>query len=682
MSTSVIDISITAGDQVSDYQFTDDEWNAMTDDAYAMLTSYSKERITDTVSEWMERSMVLAEGQSVYPGRFTFDVTPYLREPADNLSPRSGVVEMAVIKGNQGGWSTISFGYVGFCIEYGIGPGLFVSGDQQMAEETMDKRIDSVIQAAGLQDKIKPVVKKNANKGTGDRRDIKSYAGTFIRAVGPRSESKLRSFPARYNLIEEVDVFPQNLAGRGNPVEKAVRRADTYGPVRRNYYNSTPKLKQSSQIEPLYEAGDKRQYNVPCVHCGHKQPVTWAGMDWDKRPDGSPDFQLDPETGELIHDPVFYKCSKCGGTWKNSDKFYFLRDLKAGGMTLADGEHVYAEWIPTKAPDRPGLRSYKWPSLLSPFRSWLDIVLQFWRVKDDAVLLPDFVNDVLAETFEESMRKPEPHALLARAEEWVCGYIPDEVLFVTLAADIQADRIEAGLVGWGKNKQSWHLNYWVIEGVTAESDAPCWDELESKIDHEYIRADGLNLGAPMVAFIDAGYLQHVVNDFCARFEYNPRIVDGVYPVIGKENQSAMYRASKNDIATPLVALHDQRLKKELYTYLRRDAPVKGANFPYGYVHFPATYADTYYTQLTAEQYYVERDSRGREKTMIQNRKQARNEVLDVAKYNLGALHFACLRWFEIANKRRKKKHLKELEVDWGAFWDLFSDREHVHAEAS
>jgi len=414
----------------------------------------------------------------------------------------------------------------------------------------------------------------------------------------------------------------------------------------------------------MYEAGDKRLYHVPCPACRQLQPLAWAGMKWEKNPDGSPAMVIDPNTGQVTHDPVYYECSACGAHWKNSDKFQFLRDAKAGGT---------AEWIPQKAPDRPGLRSYKLSSLYSPFRSWLDIVLQWWRIKEDALLLPDFVNDTLAETWVEKIATPEPHALRQRAEDWPCGHIPVGVLFTTLAADIQADRIEAMLVGWGKDKESWVLEYEVFSGTTEETGSACWKKLEAMIDRDYIRSDGLILGHPIVSFVDAGFLQTQVNKFCDGFTYSHRQVDGVYPTIGKDNQAEVYKAHKNDIETPLISLHDQKLKRELYTNLRKDAPVRGAGFPYGYVHFPQTFSDPWYEQLVAEEYYIQRDARGRERHVIDNRKQRRNEVLDCFKLNIGALYFCCLRWFDITNKARKARGRKEIEIDWAAFWSSWTD---------
>jgi phage terminase large subunit GpA-like protein len=347
-------------------------------------------------------------------------------------------------------------------------------------------------------------------------------------------------------------------------------------------------------------------------------------------------------------------------------------------MTLPDGRHVFAKWVPHKKADRPGLRSRRLPSLYSPFRPWLDIVLQFLRVKDDPVLFPDFVNDVLAETSETRIKTPEAHWLMARAEsDWHRGDpAPKGVLFITLAADIQADRIEAGIIGWGKDRESWILDYWVFEGTPADVNSSCWKALEEKIDHEYIRIDGYNLGRPLVSMIDAGYLPDQVNHFCAQYVYSPKGFDGVYPCRGKENLSNIWKAYANDIATPMIHLHDQRLKGMIYQYLSRDPPVKGAALPIGYTHFPQGYSIDWYKQLTAEELHSEVDRRGRTKHIVTNPHQRRNEVLDVVKMNWAAVYFAYMRFFEIRNKALKLQGRNQIEADWSVFWRLWEEEEH------
>jgi hypothetical protein len=82
--------------------------------------------------------------------------------------------------------------------------------------------------------------------------------------------------------------------------------------------------------------------------------------------------------------------------------------------------------------------------------------MQYWRVKDDPILYPDFVNDSLAECSDITVKTPEPHVLARRAEPWTQddARIPQGVIFTTHATDVQGNRIESALVGWGKNDEA------------------------------------------------------------------------------------------------------------------------------------------------------------------------------------------------------------------------------------
>ncbi len=666
-----------------------ESFNEMIDWAIELIQSMPTKHVEEDLADWMERKFVLPKGESNMPGLFSFRKTPYLREIASNLSFNSEIIKTAVMKTNQLGFTIVALALICYCVDYGIGPGIYANGDALMAEETFEKRLDTILAASGLQDKIKAVVKKAHDKTTGDRRESKSYGGTAFRAVGPNSESKLRSSPIRIAIKEETDVFPQLLKGKGNPIEKIDRRLDSFGPYRKDYENSTPKEKITSQIEPSVDKGDVRLYHVPCPACGHKQPLVWSGLKWDKKEDGSIDIEIDDD-GKIVKDPVYYECAACKAHWKESDKYFFLRDAKAGGMDLPDGRHVYAEWIPTKKPEQPNMRSYKINALYSPFRTWLDIAIKWYQVKEDPVKFPDFVNDTWGETFEQKLKTPKPHFLMERAEPWECGHVPKGVLRITLAADIQADRIEAGIVGWGKDKENWMLDYWVFEGTTEDRNAPCWKALEEKITKQYVRCDGYIIGSPTVSMIDAGYLQDQVNHFCEQFYYSHQVVDGVYPCIGKENLREVWTAHPNDIETPLIHINDQLLKRTIYSYLNREAPTTEAALPMGYTHFPKTFGLEWYKQLLAEEIVIETDKYGRTKAVVTNAKQRRNEVLDVVKMNWAALYFAYERFFEILNKKRKLQKRREIEKDWSAFWGLWgteteaggdpgTTRDHPHA---
>ena len=85
------------------------------------------------------------------------------------------------------------------------------------------------------------------------------------------------------------------------------------------------------------------------------------------------------------------------------------------------------------------------------------------------------------------------------------------------------------------------------------------------------------------------------------------------------------------------------------------------------------FGEDFYKQLTAEEIFEEKLKNGRKKITIENRKQRRNEVFDIAKYNLAAMQFAINRYFEIENNHRKKNHKKEIQVDPHLFFDILEN---------
>lgn len=625
--------------------------------------------VVESVSEWAERKRVIGKGLTANPGPFEFYMTPYLREIADCLSDNSPILEVYVIKATQVGFTVgVMENHMGYCIEYGLGPLIYISGDQAMAEEQFEKRIDEMIESAGLQGKIKANIHKTKGKSTGDRRDSKSYGGTFMRAVGPNSESKLRSFPARFLHEDEIDVYPQRLVKGGNDngdtLKKAERRADSYGNLKKIMGGSTPKNEGSSRILQKVEEGDKRFYNIRCPKCNHQQPLIWSQLKWDKTPEGKPDIKYKIVNGveTILKDPTYYECANenCKHHIKDNEKLEIMQEKGHGGT---------AEWIPTKQSERPFVRSYHIPGWYG-FRSWLEIALEWEQVKDDPFLLPDFVNDVMGETWRESEYKPDDNYLMqlaAEFEQWPRGYIKKEVLLLTLACDVQKDRLECGLMGWGRNKQGYLIDYWTFEGNPAEVENKCWKNLNEKIMAKYKREDGQELGV-MIAFIDSQYLSDTVDLFCSGFPYAEGSIAGVFPVQGRETQDKIVKNFQSNIKTPVVGMHDQELKRALYNILRK-RPQGPGMFPGYYLHFSYEYGEEFYKQLTSEEIIPIKIKGVQKGIKILNTKQRRNEALDIVKMSMAALQYCMDRYFDLLNKSEKLQKRKLTQEDSSIFFD-------------
>ena len=622
--------------------------------------------VAENLVDFAERKRVLVAGTSARPGPYRFSVTPYLREIANGLSEDSKIIETAVMKSTQSaGTDGILMNHELYCIYNGIGPVLYVTSDDDLAHEHMEKRIDPMIAAAGMQALIIPPVQKKGNKATGDSRRAKAYKGTFLRAIGARSESKLSSFPVRVLHIDEIDKYPIALVGGGSPVEKAIRRADSYGALRKIAYISTPKEKATSRIEPLFQEGDMRYYFVPCPKCGHMQRLLWAQIKWAKNEKGKMDIRLD-EHSQLINNPVWHECAneKCKYKMRDYEKLEFMREKGFGGK---------AEWRAMKMPDRPGIRSYHISGFYG-FRSWAEIVIQWEKIEGDNILLQDFINDVLGETFEAKIDKPDEHYLAARAEtDWTRGDISERINVLTLGADIQKDRIECALMGWTNRKESWAVDYFSFFGNTNDPTEECWSDFEEIIRNEYVKKDGSTLKIA-VAFIDARYQTTSVMDFCQRFQYSANHWAGVYPVFGRQTLSHIVKQHDSSIATPEILIDDQKLKAEIYTNLKRKMPPSGQGYPPGFIHFPdGGYPEEYYKQMVAEEVTETLNNKGIATLFIANIRQRRNEVLDCTKLCLAGLYYMFLTYFKLWNGKRKFNKQAEVRPDWNMFWSLFGE---------
>ena len=461
-----------------------------------LIRQFPTTAVKESAVDFTENTRILTSGSSARPGPYKFANTPYAREITESLSESSRIVEIAVMKGAQTGITTIMENHQLYCIFHGLGPILYVSSDDDLAGEYMEKRLDVALNASGLRDKITPPVLKRSKKSTGDSRRAKSYSGTFIRAVGSRSESKLSSFPIRYLHLDETDKYPLQLASGGSSIAAAIRRTDSYGNLKKIMYVSTPKNKSTSRIEPLFQQGDMRYYNISCPACGHLQPLKWSQIKWEKDGDNKLKIELDKD-GQVTNNPVWHECANkdCKYKMRDYEKIDFMREKGFGGK---------AEWIPSTRTKKPGLRSYHVSSLYG-LRAWTDIVLQWNQIEQNQDLLQSFINDVLGETFEAKVDKPDEHYLAARAEsDWRRGDINERVKVLVAGVDVQKDRLEMSLIGFTEKKESWAIEHLVYTGVTADPGDNCYNVLEEDINKDYFRTDGSKIQIS-IALIDGGY---------------------------------------------------------------------------------------------------------------------------------------------------------------------------------
>jgi phage terminase large subunit GpA-like protein len=363
-----------------------------------------------TVSEWADQHRWLSSRASAEPGRYRTARTPYLREIMDALSPRHMAQRISFMKAAQVGATEAGNNWIGFVIHHAPGPMLAVLPTVEMAKGTSRGRIDPLIaDSPALRERVNPARSRDA----GNTMLSKEFAGGILIMTGANSAVGLRSTPARYIFLDEVDAYPASADEEGDPVSLAEARSLTFAHRRKVFLVSTPTIRGLSRIEREYEANDQRRFFVPCPHCRQFQWLKFERLRWEKGR---------PEAAE-------YHCEGCERPIAEHHKTAML---EAG------------EWRATATAADPGTVGYHLSALYSPvgWLSWERIVRSWEAAQGSDEAIRAFKNTILGETWVESGEAPDWSRLYDRREAWKPGIVPTGGLFLTAGADVQKDRIE------------------------------------------------------------------------------------------------------------------------------------------------------------------------------------------------------------------------------------------------
>ena len=359
-------------------------------------------------SEWVEQTVFLTSAESRYAGFFSYDRSPYSREIIDNLSPFSDVEMMGIMKCVQSGFTAgVVVNIIAYIMSQNPCQVIFVSGSDQLVKDTIRDRLDPVIQNSGnLRELIRPNSLKKANHRTGDTDIKKEFAGGGLTCLTYKP-SKLRQYSAKVILADEFDDAP-----RTNLLEGSIRmllqgRTVSFGNSKKLCYISSPTTKGISNIEEVYEMGDKRKWNWECPHCKEYIPILWK-VEREDGTFGGIKWELD-QNDKLIEDSVHYECQNCKGKIEYKQKSL----LNMGG-----------KWVPTAIPLRPQYRSYSFNAICIPsgFDDWVTLVNEWILAcpKNQPVdigLLKTFTNTRLGELWEDRGITPKANSLMKNVME-------------------------------------------------------------------------------------------------------------------------------------------------------------------------------------------------------------------------------------------------------------------------
>ena len=412
-------------------------------------------------SEWAEQNRTMTTDISNFPGQFSYDRTPYLREVVDCLMPDHPAREIVVQKGAQIGFSTgVIENGIGWLISEHPSSILLAARDEELVKDMMNKKIDQMITSCGLRDQMRATIKRARNQRTGDTSTGKEFAGGSLRAFSIQKPGRMRQISCQVGFLDDFEAAPiDKNAGSAAPLFRT--RFKSFGDSKKIFWISTPEVKHLSNIEPLYLRGDQRRYFVPCPVCGEYIILEWKTIGANGRKAG---IVWETENEELVEESVGYVCQSCGE---------FFSEAHKHEMNLA------GEWKPTSKQKDPSFFSYHISALYAPagMDDWTHYVREYLtccppggqiKTQDYKV----FVNTCLGNTWEVRGARVRVNRLAHNTRSYPAGTVPNvlsmdegngHIVMLTVGVDLNGTeddaRLDYELVAWSETGASYSVDH-------------------------------------------------------------------------------------------------------------------------------------------------------------------------------------------------------------------------------
>lgn len=561
------------------------------------------------IDAWADQYMIIpTKSGAAEAGPYRTDRTPYAREPMRCLSPDHPCRRVVVKGASQLMKTQVGLNWIGAVIHQAPGNILALQPTLNVAKRFSHRVSETIKAVPELRDRVaEPRSRDSRNTW-----DAKEFDGGTLYIATAGSASNLAEIPARYLYCDEVDRWLLNVDGEGDPIELAEARTSTFEYNRKIYYSSSPTEKGLSLIENLYLGSDQRKLFLPCLHCGTMQQLEWERM------------RMKEDLSEAWH-----VCIECGAMMLERHKPEML---------------AAHEWRAQAAGDGGITVGFELSALYAPLGwvSWTSLWKQHQKAKaalerGDEEPMKVFYNTRLAIVWSSHAEAAKSDDLKARAEDYRLRTIQPGILVLTAAVDIQGNRIEVKIMGWGVGLERWVVDYQILWG--SPEDATIWKELDDLLLATFPHpSSGYQMPISATCIDSGGHHTQEVYDF-VRLRRHRKIIaiKGASrpgrPILSnkpaKVDVNIRGRLEKNGAELWFIGTDTAK------DWLFGRWPLESGP---GAIHFSSDLPEEYYHQLTAEQRSY-KFQRGHKISVWTKEKSARNEALDLAVYNLAAAHY-------------------------------------------
>ncbi len=541
--------------------------------------------------------------------KFNYDGFEPLRDFSDAFSnPEVRII--TVIKSGQTGYTTEMLNILGYTIDEAPGPTLVVYPTETNAIRFSKRKLSPMLRdTPRLHGKVSDVKKKDGANSTLE----KTFPGGFISIVGGASVNSLSAQSIMYLIIDEKDRIPKSSGNEGSTDDILSKRLQGFLEVYKKINISTPTIKNFSAIENDYLSSNQMQCYVPCPECGYYQTLKFEQLKGWRIAKGVYDLSK-----------TYYECENpdCKVHLYERDKYWMLKKK---------------EWRADK-PERTNHYGFKINELYSTLSTWEYIVDQFIKCKDNPAKLQTFYNLVLGETFEDLESSIDDNVLIGRREEYTSSKLPEGIIVLTAGIDIQGDRAEVVVKGWGLGEENWFIEFKTFYGspqvVYSKNPENLYYQIETYLDKTFTHSSGIRLRISAVG-IDTGFATRYVQRWVKKVRKNGKLwIFALQGDKGKSGAPVLNRPTTNNkLGIKQFTVGTATCKTIIFARLAID------EYGPGYMHFNMDCNEEFFKQLAGSEKALPLYKNGQPvgKKYVQVR--ARNEKLDCEVYNYAALDY-------------------------------------------
>lgn len=590
----------------------------------AAMACALRPRKVQSVSAWADANLVVSSKSGAIAGPWVTARNPPLREPMDCFSLRSPVRDVAVKFPIQFGKSEILKAVAAYTMVNRPGPIMVAYPSEVSRDKGVNQKWQPLFESTPV---LRAALRSANSRETANSRFFKDFEGGQWYAEHAGTPVRLKSTSVMLLEVDELDEVAASLPSGDDPLQMLNGRTSAYPATYKRLYVSTPQLKSTSRIEYLWERSDQRRYHVPCPHCGHEQPLEWAALHWSNRAHADQGRQ------------VWLTCMECGAAIEERQKTAMIergRWVAANPQAKVRGYHLNALYYAIGLGPR-----------------WADLVEEWLDAQGDPARLKTFINDRLAEAWEDAAtRSVRANVVAERAEAYALRTAPAGVLRITAGVDTQDNRLAVQIIGWGRGRAWWVLDYVELPGDPA-LDA-VWDALTELLNRPVAHASGAALAVEGVLVDAGGHRTEAVKSWVrGRLVRRPMAAFGAVPnnapILSKGKlHDVTWRGQYDKRGVMVYHVGTVAAKHMLYASLAADAdslaawdllpegPDKPPAAPRA-CHFSDQLHEGYFQGLISEVYNPSKNR------FEKRRGGVRNEALDTWVYAYAAAHHPELR---------------------------------------